>query len=140
MPFPGLGAYTSSKAALETYSFTVASEVKSFGVEVAVVVPGLFRTPAFGAAPRAPKASSPTSAYRHALPRVEADIDKMMKIAPEPQGCADGIADLCEAQTVRFRNIIGADAWRAFFVYHLVPTDWMLKLIGRVFGRMLLLE
>lgn len=49
MPYPGLGAYRSSKAALEAMSATLHLEVSRFGIRVIVVQPGLVDT-AFPAA------------------------------------------------------------------------------------------
>jgi len=47
MNIPGVGAYTSAKAALAALSQTLAAEVKSFGIRVVCIEPGDFRTDVF---------------------------------------------------------------------------------------------
>jgi NAD(P)-dependent dehydrogenase (short-subunit alcohol dehydrogenase family) len=42
---PGLGAYQTSKWAVEGFSEVLSNEVKPFGVKVVIVEPGAFRTP-----------------------------------------------------------------------------------------------
>ena len=52
MSFPGFGAYSASKFALEGLSEALAPELKPLGVKVLIVEPGAFRTDLLGAALR----------------------------------------------------------------------------------------
>jgi NAD(P)-dependent dehydrogenase (short-subunit alcohol dehydrogenase family) len=52
LSFPGYGAYSASKFALEGASEALAQEVKPFGIKVLIVEPGQFRTDFAGAALR----------------------------------------------------------------------------------------
>jgi NAD(P)-dependent dehydrogenase (short-subunit alcohol dehydrogenase family) len=52
MSFPGFGAYSASKFALEGLSEALAQELKPLGVKVLIVEPGAFRTDLLGAALR----------------------------------------------------------------------------------------
>jgi len=108
-----LGPYAASKFALEAISEAVAQEVKSLGIRVAVVQPGIISTDMAHAITN----EGAASIYPHA--RRFADLfAASLKTPTSPELVADTIRDIIESDSPRFRYPVGPDAepflaWRA---------------------------
>jgi len=105
--------YSSSKWALEALSECLAQEVKSFGIRVAIVEPGVIATPIFG------KAAPDLNDTRHPHKR---RINELFRASLEkpvsPFVVGDTIRDIVDSGTWTLRHLVGPDAagflqWRA---------------------------
>src|SRR3954463_4127816 len=79
--FPGVGAYSATKLALEGWSEALAKEVERFGIRVLIVEPGAFRTSFNG--PGALLMSTPIPAY-------DEQIEPLRTGMPEDDGKQPG--------------------------------------------------
>jgi NAD(P)-dependent dehydrogenase (short-subunit alcohol dehydrogenase family) len=111
-PFPGIGAYRSSKFALEGLSWTLHLEVAHFGIRVLSVQPGLvatdFGTRSFKRA-RAIGPESPYEAMRAAASRA---YERMSPTALSAEAVADAITAELRRETGPLRLRVGDDAER----------------------------
>jgi NAD(P)-dependent dehydrogenase (short-subunit alcohol dehydrogenase family) len=96
--------YSASKWALEALSDSLASEVRGFGVRVAVVEPGVIATPIFTKAPP----EKPT-VYPH-LRRLNALFQASLKSPTSPYVVAEIIRGIVESDSWQVRYPAGPDA------------------------------
>jgi NAD(P)-dependent dehydrogenase (short-subunit alcohol dehydrogenase family) len=106
-------SYAASKWALEALSESMAQEVKSFGIRVAIVEPGVIATPIFGKA-GADVADSPYPHKRRLKELFRASLEKPVS----PFVVGDKIRDIIDSGTWILRHLVGPDAagllqWRA---------------------------
>ena len=108
MSFPGVGAYSATKFALEGLSAALAAEVRPHGIDVLVVEPSAFRTSFAGGAQTE---SAPIDAYeatvgpfRSAFPTTDG------KQPGDPAKAARAILDALDAEKVPFRLALGDTA------------------------------
>ena len=102
---PAMSAYSASKFALESLSEILASEVKSFGVRVAIVEPGIIDTSMAQHITVKPAASS----YSHAQ-RLSALFTASLKHPVSPTIVADKILEIAQNGTEQLRHPVGPDA------------------------------
>ncbi|PRY60566.1 oxidoreductase [Glycomyces artemisiae] len=108
MSFPGVGAYSATKHALEGLSAALAAEVRPHGIDVLVVEPGAFRTGLNGAGH---VQSAPLDAYEATVgPFRSAFPDAAGKQPGDPAKAAAAILAALAADTVPLRLVLGADA------------------------------
>ncbi len=112
---PPLAAYTASKWALEALSEALAGEMKTFGVRVAIVEPGIIDT----AMARRIGESQEGSAYRQ-RERFGALFTASLKNPVPPSLVAQKILEVAENGTWQLRHPVGPDAvpfleWRRGF-------------------------
>ncbi len=109
LSFPGVGAYSASKFALEGWSEALAAEVAEFGVRVLLVEPSRFRT-GFNTA-RSLEVAAPSEAYAGTVGAVQ---DGLATADGEQEGdparAARIIGDLIRSQRVPLRLPLGAEA------------------------------
>jgi NAD(P)-dependent dehydrogenase (short-subunit alcohol dehydrogenase family) len=113
MAAPACSAYCASKAALEGFSESLALEMKLFGVDVAIVEPGLVNTERFWAANRgvARGASDPASPYHRWFRRLEELADGLVARAPNhPADVARVVHRALTARRPRLRYVVGRRA------------------------------
>ncbi|MBO0813438.1 MAG: SDR family NAD(P)-dependent oxidoreductase [Microlunatus sp.] len=109
MSFPGVGAYSASKFALEGLSEALAAEVAPFGIKVLIVEPGAFRTGLHRTGTR--QESVPIPAYDDTVGPVraqQADFDG--KQPGDPAKAAAAILTALEANTRPLHLPLGNDA------------------------------
>lgn len=107
--FPGAGAYSAGKFALEGWSEALAGEVAPFGIRVMVVEPSRFRT-AFNQ-PDVIAFADVDPVYRTALAAVRADMAGVDGVQEgDPARAATVIADLVHGDEVPLRLPLGAEA------------------------------
>jgi len=112
---PPLAPYTASKWALEALSEALAGEMKTFGVRVAIVEPGIIDT----AMARRIGESADGSAYRQRA-RFSALFTASLKNPVPPSLVAQKILEIAESGTWQLRHLVGPDAvplleWRKSF-------------------------
>lgn len=111
-PFPNIGAYRSTKFAMEGMSWTLYFEVSHFGIRILDVQPGLvetnFDTTSKRVARRA-NAESPYSAMRSDL---DAVYERMSPSGLDPQYVAHKIVEELERHGGPYRLRVGSDADR----------------------------
>ncbi|GGP99607.1 oxidoreductase [Streptosporangium pseudovulgare] len=107
--FPGVGAYSATKFALEGLSEALAQEVAQFGIKVLVVEPGAFRT-GF-AAGGALLQSAAIPAYEAVVGQVRADLPGSDGRQPgDPAKAAAAILAALDAEETPLRLPLGDDA------------------------------
>ncbi|MCD0443485.1 SDR family NAD(P)-dependent oxidoreductase [Glycomyces sp. A-F 0318] len=108
MSFPGVGAYSASKHALEGLSAALAAEVRPHGVDVLVVEPGAFRTGLNGTGH---SQSAPVPGYEDTVgPFRTAFPDSDGTQPGDPAKAATAILEALAAEEVPLRLVLGADA------------------------------
>ncbi|MEU3564701.1 oxidoreductase [Kitasatospora sp. NPDC006786] len=107
--FPGVGAYSATKFALEGLSEALAKEVAGFGVKVLIVEPGAFRTGFAGGDALAH--SAPIEAYEPIVGPVRTGLpDSDGKQAGDPARAAEAILAALAAEHTPLRLALGSDA------------------------------
>jgi len=102
---PPLGPYTASKWALEALSEVLAAEMKTFGVRVALVEPGIIDT----AMAREVEARTDHSIYRQPA-RIAALFEASLRNPVPPSLVAAKILEIVEKGTWQLRHPVGPDA------------------------------
>ncbi len=106
-------AYCGTKAAVEALSESLAQEVFSFNIRVAVVEPGVIETPIFTKGNEVPAGSQYPK-----IKRLMAFFSASLENHVPPSTVAEVIKDIAEGKRNQFRNPAGPDAlpllqWRA---------------------------
>jgi len=102
---PAMSAYAASKYALECLSETLAQEVKSFGIRVAIVEPGIINTAMAQHVTTIPEASN----YPHTA-RLSALFSASLKNPVPPSVVADKIVEIASINSEQLRYPVGPDA------------------------------
>ncbi|WP_030245544.1 oxidoreductase [Streptomyces sp. NRRL S-350] len=107
--FPGVGAYSATKFALEGLSEALAQEVAGFGIKVLVVEPGAFRTGFAGGGALA--RTTPIEAYEPVVGPVRTGLpDSDGKQPGDPAKAAAAILAALDAEPTPLRLALGSDA------------------------------
>jgi NAD(P)-dependent dehydrogenase (short-subunit alcohol dehydrogenase family) len=107
--FPGAGAYSATKFALEGWSEALAKEVGRFGIRVVIVEPGAFRTSFNGAG--ALQMSEPIAAYDDLIGPVRSGMADDDGAQPgDPAKAAAAILQALDASDPPLRLALGNDA------------------------------
>ncbi|MCS3780681.1 SDR family NAD(P)-dependent oxidoreductase [Tsukamurella ocularis] len=109
LSFPGVGAYSASKFALEGWSEALAAEVAEFGIRVVLVEPSRFRT-GFNTA-HSLEVAVPSEVYAATVGAVQ---DGLATADGEQEGdparAAEIIGDLIRSERIPLRLPLGAEA------------------------------
>lgn len=117
LSFPGVGAYSATKFALEGLSEALAQEVAPFGIKVLTVEPGSFRTSFAGSG--ALLQSAPIPAYADSVGPVRKDLPRSDGHQPgDPARAAEAILTALNAKETPHRLPLGNDATDAI-LHHL---------------------
>jgi NAD(P)-dependent dehydrogenase (short-subunit alcohol dehydrogenase family) len=107
--FPGVGAYSATKFALEGWSEALAKEVERFGIRVLIVEPGAFRT-SFNV-PGALLMSKPIAAYTEQIDAVRTNLAEDDGKQPgDPAKAAAAILQALDSDDPPLRLALGNDA------------------------------
>jgi NAD(P)-dependent dehydrogenase (short-subunit alcohol dehydrogenase family) len=111
-PFPGIGAYRSSKFAVEGLTWTLHLEVAHFGIRVLSVQPGLVETDFGTRSFKRARAIGPDSPYEAMRVAAAPAYDRMSPTALSPQAVADAITSELRKDSGPLRLRVGDDAER----------------------------
>ncbi len=93
--FPGVSPYASSKFAVEGYSESLRLEMKPYGVQVALIEPGSFKTNIWSTgrsvSEQSLQSSSPYASY---MEKIEKQLEESESDMGDPQDVADLIVEL----------------------------------------------
>lgn len=107
--FPGVGAYSATKFALEGWSEALSKEVQRFGVRVLIVEPGAFRTSFNGTG--AVLVSTPIEAYDEQIEPLRTGMPEDDGKQPgDPAKAATAILTALGADRPPLRLVLGNDA------------------------------
>ncbi|MFC1485002.1 SDR family oxidoreductase [bacterium] len=130
--YPGLGAYNTSKWALEGFSESLRLELSRFGIKVILLEPGSFQTKIFDENVKVANSAfdfgSKYYAYTKYLMRNR--IEKLKNFRGNPERVAKKIVKLIYAKNPCFRNIIGMDAFAAYYAKRILPFKIFEKLVN----------
>lgn len=119
---PYYGLYCASKQALEAYTEALHFDLKSAGVQVALVEPGGFRTNFTSSSlVFSEKSQSPTSSYYSDAQAFERMRRRYGEKLPHPAPVIQTITLLCERPQISLRNIVGIDATLLSFFRRICP-------------------
>ena len=129
--FPGLSPYVASKHALEGWTESLRLEVKSFGIDVALVEPGSFQTNIWTKGKKVAKQSLlSTSPYALIMTAIEAEMDKGSANYEDPRIVAIMIAELCTKQKLsKLRYPVGKGVKGLLFFKKITPWKLWEKLV-----------
>ena len=121
MATPFNGAYASSKFALEGLSEALRTEVKPFGVKVALVEPGLFNTNFQQNTVLAEGVDGQETVYTPLIEGYRKNHDRFQSFGKDPIKVAKVIHSIIESRNPPFRNPVGADARAGIFGTRVLP-------------------
>ena len=120
MGTPFNGAYVASKFALEGISESLKIEVQPFGVRVALVEPGLFRTN-FGANSVRGEATEDSDAYAPLIRRYSGNHDIFEHLGGNPVRVAKVVHKVITSPSPNFRYPVGIDARAGMLAARVLP-------------------
>jgi NAD(P)-dependent dehydrogenase (short-subunit alcohol dehydrogenase family) len=129
LTFPGGGLYHASKHALEAISDALRFEVRSFGVDVIVIEPGLitsgFRDVVVRELGTTSAADGPYEEFNRAVGQASRDVYEkglLSRLGGPPEAVAERIEDALDAKRPRARYTVTPSA-RALLTLHAVLPD-----------------
>ena len=129
MTFPFMGAYNSTKYAVESLSDALRAELQPFGIHVSMIEPGVIRTN-FADTSMGFVDQYKDSAYKGAIAKAQRMRDLMEKTASGPQVIANAIRKAVERRRPAARYVAPFSTWFALLFKVLLPTrswDWMMR-------------
>jgi NAD(P)-dependent dehydrogenase (short-subunit alcohol dehydrogenase family) len=137
---PFVGAYASSKFALEAASDSMRVELRPFGIRVILVEPGVISTPIWETSRQAGQRNierMPEEARKHygqVLEALDRRITRGMRGLP-PEKVADVVARALTGRRPRARYLVGLDARARLVADRLLPTPWMDWIVHKALSR-----
>ncbi len=132
------GWYHASKFGLEALSDVLRVEVSGFGVRVAIVEPGFFKTSIGDKSRERSGARNRKSPYAKAYERMEGLLGWVERLAPSADVVARTIASAIESRRPRQRYVVGLDALATISMQPFIPrelTDLAMRLVAGLPGR-----
>lgn len=131
MGTPFNGAYVSSKFALEGISESLRTELQPFGVRIAMVEPGLFRTDFPNNIVRGKRVDSSSNIYEPYIARYRSSHGRFERFGGDPVRVARLIHRIITSPSPHFRNPIGMDARIGMLGARLLPERIYWRLMQR---------
>jgi NAD(P)-dependent dehydrogenase (short-subunit alcohol dehydrogenase family) len=129
---PYFGVYNSTKYAIEALSDALRYELQPFGIDVALIEPGVIRT-SFESTAAVGLQSLAGGPYRAAIARYDAMSKSADRFASNPIVVAKGIARAVEARRASARYVTPRRTSFVFLLSAILPTpvwDWAMRKIG----------
>ncbi|OLE45224.1 MAG: hypothetical protein AUF73_00415 [Thaumarchaeota archaeon 13_1_20CM_2_39_11] len=108
--FVGMGAYVSTKFAIEGLTQSLRLELAPFGIRALVIEPGVIKTNILDSSPVAKGAQSKSSAYKEMMQQFNEILNSMVKNASEPIVVANQVLHAANDTQPRMRYPAGPDA------------------------------
>ncbi|HDR7623701.1 TPA: SDR family oxidoreductase [Bacillus mycoides] len=135
--FPGLSPYVSSKYALEGWSESLRLEVKPFGIDVALLEPGSYKTNIWEVGKQlAENQSDTTSPYKEYMDKIQKHINNGNDTLGNPMDVANKIVEIAEARRTTLRYPIGKGVKFMIFAKKVLPWRLWEFLVLRSFKKM----
>ena len=142
LTFPGGGLYHATKHAVEALSDALRFEVKSFGVDVIVIEPGLitsgFSDAAVAGLGAASAADEPYTDFNQAVGEATTDVYEkglLSKLARPPEAVAERIEDALNAKRPRARYTVTPSARALLGLHAVLPDRGWDAMVGASFPR-----
>jgi NAD(P)-dependent dehydrogenase (short-subunit alcohol dehydrogenase family) len=142
LTFPGGGLYHATKHAVEAISDALRFEVKSFGVDVIVIEPGLITSGFSDAAVRglgtASAADGPYAEFNRAVGEASRDVYEkglLSKLGGPPEAVAERIEDALNAKRPRARYTVTPSARALLTLRAVLPDRGWDSVVGASFPR-----
>ena len=133
---PGLGAYGSSKFALEGFSEGLHFELYPFGIEVVLLEPGTFSTKAIDDNSKEAKsglnAQSPYIEFTNRLKELHTKILETRRGVGDPEDVAIIIEKIIKRKKNKLRYLAGAQAKIRVGLRSILPFNWFSKIILKI--------
>lgn len=131
--FPMMGAYNSTKYAVESLSDALRLELRPFGVEVSIIEPGAIKTE-FADVAMGSIEVVPGSPYAPAAANADSMKKKFEATEVGPAVVSRAIQHAIEARRPRARYVAPFTAAPVIWLMKLFPTRWVDGLLGRASG------
>jgi len=128
--FPGYAPYAASKFAVEGFCEALRHELLPFGIQVALVEPGAFKTSIWQKGFEQIHAAD-NSPYRSGMEAVLRYSKRAAETSPDPQMVADLIVRIAETQAPKLRYPIGKGTRAALLGRVLLPWKWLERIATR---------
>ena len=128
---PFNGAYVSSKFALEGISESLKTEVQPFGVRVAMVEPGLFRTNFPDNSIRGEAAGGENMAYTPYIRQYSDNREMFHRFGGNPVRVARVVHKVITSPSPNFRNPVGIDARAGTLAARLLPERIYWRILSK---------
>jgi NAD(P)-dependent dehydrogenase (short-subunit alcohol dehydrogenase family) len=142
LTFPGGGLYHATKHAVEAISDALRFEVKSFGVDVIVIEPGLITSGFSDAAVRglgtASAAHGPYEEFNRAVGEASRDVYEkglLSRLGGPPEAVAERIEDALNAKRPRARYTVTPSARALLSLHAVLPDRGWDAMVGASFPR-----
>ena len=130
LSLPGLGAYNTSKWAIEGFSEGLRLELMPFGIKVVLIEPGVFGTNVLTSnAKLAKNYQNETSPYHKYSANLLKELGKTTKKMANPDIVAKKIEKIVDTKNPRLRYLIGTDAIARNFLKMILPFKFVEKII-----------
>ena len=106
----GMGAYVSTKFAIEGLTQSLRLELAPFGIRAMVIEPGVIKTNILDSSPVAKGAQSKSSAYKEMMQQFNEILNSMVKNASEPIVVANQVLRAATEMQPKMRYPAGPDA------------------------------
>ena len=131
--WPFLGAYASSKFALEGMSESLRRELLLFGIDVIVVGPGAIATPIWDKADALDSASFASTPYRNALSRFKDHAVAIGRKGLPPEAVGEAVKRALTVSRPKTRYTVTPDPIRTFLV-NALPKRVVDRILARQLG------
>ena len=130
-PIPFQAYYSASKAAVRTYSLALASEVRPFGIEVCVIMPGDIST-GFTAARR--KSCGGDDVYNGRIARSVAVMEHDERTGMSAQFAGQFVARRATQKHPKLICTMGRKYALFVFLMRILPTRTATRIVGRIYA------
>lgn len=133
-PLPGLGAYASSKFALEGMTEALRLEMRPFGVRVALVEPGPYKTDIFARNRWQARATAEPGPYAEFQQRLESLVERMESRMGDADEVAALLVRLLTDPAPRLRHALGPGVKARLALRSALTFEAYERVMARVFG------